>query len=291
VALRHFLPVFLLVGGALHAQDFTDVKVERLASGYQFAEGPVWSYDGYLIFSDIPAGKLYKWVPGAKPVVYRADSHHTNGNTFDTHGRLYSCETGLRRITRTERSGRITVVADKFLGKRFNETNDIVVRKDGNVYFTDPAFGSADELRDLPYYAVFHIDAKGYLEVVAKPKGRPNGITLSPDQKTLYVTNSDEKNLRAYDLGPAGEVSNERVLISGIKGVPDGVKTDENGNLYVAAAALEIYTAAGKHLNTLEMAEKPSNLAFGEPDFQTLFVTARTAVYRIRLNTKGALPY
>lgn len=291
MALRHFFLTLPLLAAPLLAQDFSDIKVERLASGYQFTEGPVWAHEGYLIFSDIPAGKLYKWVPGSKPVVYRAESNNANGNTFDARGRLYSCETKFHRIVRADRSGRITVLADKFLGKRFNETNDIVVRKDGNIYFTDPAFGTPDEKRELYFYGVFHLDSKGYVEAVAKPKGRPNGIALSPDGKILYVTNSDEKNVRAYDLGPTGEASNERVLISGIKGVPDGMKVDENGNLYVAAAALEVYSAEGKHLTTIELAETPSNCAFGEADLQTLFVTARTTVYRIRLNVKGALTY
>jgi gluconolactonase len=290
VPTRHFLLAFSLLSTAA-AQDFSDLRVENLTVGYQFTEGPVWSHDNYLVFSDIPANKVFKWVPGAKPVVMRADSNNTNGNTYDQKGRLYSCEAKLRRVVRIDHAGRITVIADKYLGKKLNEPNDVVVRHDGNVYFTDPAFGTADERRELDFYGVFRIDPKGELEVLAKPKGRPNGIALSPDGKLLYVTNSDEKNIRTYDLDRAGAASNERVLVENIRGVPDGMRVDEKGNLYVAAGALEIYSPEGKSLASIPLAQPPSNCAFGDADFQTLYVTARSVVYRIRLNVKGAVSY
>lgn len=276
---------------AAAAQDFSDLRVEHLTVGYQFTEGPVWSRENFLVFSDIPAGKLYKWIPGAKPVVMRADSNNTNGNTYDERGRLYSCETRTRRVVRTESSGKTTVIAERYHGKRLNEPNDVVVRRDGHVYFTDPAFGVANDQRELDFYGVYHVDPKGAIEALAKPHGRPNGVALSPDGKILYVTNSDEKNVRAYDLDRKGTASNERLVVENISGVPDGICADERGNLYVAARNVEIYSAQGKPLATIPLAQAASNCAFGEPDFKTLFVTSGPVVYRVRLNVKGAVSY
>ncbi len=287
---REILLALSLMSAAA-AQDFSDLRVEHLSVGYQFTEGPVWSPENFLVFSDIPAGKLYKWIPGAKPVVMRADSNNTNGNAYDDRGRLYSCETRLRRVVRMERAGKLTVIADHYRGKKLNEPNDVVVRRDGNVYFTDPAFGTADDRRELDFYGVFRVQPKGEIEVIAKPAGRPNGITLSPDGKILYVTNSDEKNVRAYDLDHHGAATNERVLVENIPGVPDGIRTDEKGNLYVAARNLEVFTPEGKPLATVPLAQPASNCAFGDPDFRTLYVTSRSVVYRIRLNVKGAVSY
>jgi gluconolactonase len=195
-------------------------------------------------------------------------------------------------VVRMDKKGKIEVVAEAFEGKRLNAPNDITVRRDGHVYFTDPAFGAAqNEGRQLDFYGVYHVPAKGSIELVAKPKGRPNGIVLSPDGKILYVNNSDERAVYAYDLDRAGKASNERVLISGIDGSPDGMRTDEKGNLYVTANKLDIYSPDGKRIHQIEVSEMPRNCTFGDPDFQTLYVTALTSVYRIRMPVKGAIPY
>ncbi|HLY18675.1 MAG TPA: SMP-30/gluconolactonase/LRE family protein, partial [Bryobacteraceae bacterium] len=213
------------------------------------------------------------------------------GNAFDAQGRLYTCETHARRVTRTDKKGRVEVLADKWDGKRLNAPNDIVVNKSGHVYFTDPAFGNQTAARELEFYGVFHITPKGQLSVIAKPAGRPNGITLSPNGRILYVANSDERNIRAYDVGRDGEVSGERVAVSGIDGIPDGLRTDEKGNLYVAAKGIAVYRPDGKLLATIPLAETPSNCAFGDADFQSLYITARTSLYRVRLGVKGAAQY
>lgn len=267
----------------LAAQDFSGVQLERAAAHYRFTEGPAWSRDGYLLFSDIPGDRIMKLVPGEGVTVFRQPSHGANGNAFDAQGRLYTCESQTRRVTRTDQKGRIEVLADKWEGKRLNAPNDIVVSKSGHVYFTDPAFGNQQDTRELDFYGVFHITPKGALSVVARPAGRPNGITLSPNERILYVTNSDERNLRAYDVDRNGEVSGERTLVTGIEGVPDGIRTDEKGNLYVAAKGIQVYTPEGKHLATIPVGETPSNCALGDADFQTLYITARTSVYRARL--------
>jgi gluconolactonase len=269
------------------AQEFDDVRVERAVDRLLFAEGPAWTRDGWLIFCDVPSNRLMKLVPGEAAQVYRQDSNGADGNAIDSQGRLYTCEARARRVTRTDKKGKIDVIADKFEGRRLNAPNDITVRHDYHVYFTDPAFGGQKDARELSFFGVYHITPKGDLEVIAKPKGRPNGITLAPGGKTLYVTNSDEKKVYAYDLDKNGAASNERVLISGIDGVPDGIRSDEKGNLYVAAKAVLIYTPEGKLIRQVPLAEKPSNLAFGDADLQTLYVTARTSLYRLRLPVKG----
>ncbi len=271
----------------LAAQDFDDVKVERAADKLLFAEGPAWAHEGWLIFCDVPSNRMMKFVPGEGTQVYRENSNGAEGNAIDSQGRLYTCEARARRVTRTDKKGKIDVIAEKFEGKRLNAPNDITVRHDFQTYFTDPAFGSQMEGRELNFFGVYHISPKGDLEVIAKPKGRPNGIALAPGGKILYVTNSDEKKVYAYDLDKNGVASNERVALSGIEGIPDGIRTDEKGNLYIAAKAVLIYTPEGKLIRQIPLSEKPSNLAFGDSDLQSLYVTARTSVYRLRLPVKG----
>jgi gluconolactonase len=285
------LCLLLCIACTLPAQDFSDLKIEKVAAKFAFTEGPVWSREGFLLFSDIPANRILKLTPGEKPAIYKEETNGTNGNTFDAQGRLYSCESKSRRVVRTDKKGNVEVLAERFEGKRFNAPNDIVVRKDGNIYFTDPAFGNQMDTRELDFYGVFHITPKGRLSVIAKPAGRPNGIAFSPNGRILYVANSDDHNVRAYDVDRNGDVSNERVAIANIDGVPDGIRTDEKGNLYVAAKSVFIYDPNGKLLHPIEFAETPANCAFGDADFQTLYITARTSVYRVRMNVKGAVQY
>jgi gluconolactonase len=283
--------LFALFAATLSAQNFDDLKSERMAANRKFTEGPVWSRDGYLLFSDIPSNHIVKLTAqGAS--IFRESSNGANGNTFDDKGRLYTCESHTRRVTRTDKKGNIEVLAERFEGKRLNAPNDIVVSKSEHVYFTDPAFGpSQTEGRELPFYGVYQITPKGELSVFAKPQGRPNGIALSPDGKTLYVANSDERNVRAYDIGRNGAPSNERVIITGIEGVPDGMKTDEKGRLYVTAKQVYVYQPDGKLLGMIHVPETPANCAFGDSDLMGLYITARTSVYRVRLDVKGALSY
>jgi sugar lactone lactonase YvrE len=280
-----------LAASILIAQDLSEVRIETVATGLTFVEGPVWSRDGYLLISEIPLNRILKLTPGEPAALYRENSNGANGNTFDAQGRLYTCESHTRRVVRTAKNGKLEVLADAWQGKRLNAPNDIVVRKDGQIYFTDPAFGNQQDTRELDFYGVFHLSPKTGLEVVAKPHGRPNGIALSPDGHILYVANSDERNIRAYDLDKSGAASNERVLISNIDGVPDGLRTDEQGNLYVAAAGILVYASSGKLTGTIPIRETPANCAFGDPDLRTLYITARTSVFRVRLDVKGSVQY
>lgn len=277
-----------LVCAVLAAQDLSDSHVERVATNQLFAEGPVWTPDNILIFSDTPNNRLMRWVPNEGVQVHRENTPGASGNAVDTQGRLYVCESRARRVVRIDKRNRVDVLAENWEGKRLNSPNDIVVRKDGHVWFTDPAFGSAADQRELDFWGVFHITPKGVLELATKSQGRPNGVALSPDGRTLYVTDSDNRTLHAWDVDRGGTVSRDRILVSGIPGVPGGLRTDEKGNLYVAARGVLIYSPEGRLLHTVELAETPSNLAFGDSDFETLYITAQTGVYRVRVNVKGA---
>lgn len=265
-------------------------KVETVADGFQGGEGPVWSRDGYLLVSDTMARKIYKYVPGKGKSVYREQSDGANGNALDRQGSLYTCEYVARRVTRTSKTGKVDTLVDSYQGKRLNAPNDIIVRRDGHVYFTDPLFTPLDR-RDLDIYGVYHVTPEGEMELVASPKGRPNGIALSPNGKILYVANTDERIIRAYDLDGKGKASNERVLITDMPGGPDGLKTDSKGNLYIAARGIQIYSPAGKHLGVIEVPGGARNCAFGDGDFKTLYITGRTSLFRVRLNVKGSAQY
>ncbi len=276
------------------AQDFDHMEVQRVVKDLHFAEGPVWSYDGYLLFSDTVVDKLRKLTPGSGDAEFASRPGGASGNAYDMEGRLYTCEFRERRVTRTLKNGKVEVLAARFEGKRFNAPNDIVVRRDGHIYFTDPAFGSQQDQREMDFYGVFHITPKGELEAIAKWKTRPNGIALSPNGRTLYVSDSDERVVRAFDLDNKGIATNERVVIDKIDGPPGGLRTDQNGNVYVAAKKVLVYApgaGGAKLLGAVETGETPSNLAFGDPDMETLYITARTSIYRVRLGVKGALPY
>lgn len=280
------------LGAALFAflacgQDFSGITFSELAKDFTFTEGPAWSKDGYLIFSDTPTDRLLKWEPGRAVEVFREDANGPSGNAFDSQGRLYTCETRARRVTRTDK-GRIEVLAERWEGKRLNAPNELVVSKSGHVYFTDPAFGYQQDHRELDFYGVYHIPPRGALRLVAKSAGRPNGIALSPSGRTLYVVNADERNVRAYDVDRGGDTSNERVLITGIAGVPGGMRVDEKGNLYIAARGIAIYSPEGALLHVIELRDPPSNCAFGESDMKSLFITERGTVTRARLDVKGA---
>jgi gluconolactonase len=274
----------------LFAQDFSEITFEDLAKGLGYAEGPAWSREGFLIFSDTPGDRLWKWTPGRSVEVFRENANGPSGNAFDAEGRLYTCETRARRVTRTDKKGAVEVIAERWEGKRLNAPNDIVVnRANGHIYFTDPAFGSQADARELDFYGVYHVPPKnGPMKLVAKPAGRPNGVALSPNGRVLYVVNSDERNVRAYNLDKNGEPSNERVLVAKVPGVPGGIRTDEKGNLYVAGPSIFVYSPEGKPIHTMNLHAPAANCGFGEIDGRTLFIAAGTQVHRARMPLKGA---
>ena len=279
----------MVAAAGLGAQDFSDIRVEKVVEGLKFGEGPAWSPEGFLLFSDTVTNQLHKFVPGKGDSVLTEVAGGPIGNAFDAQGRRYTCEFRERRVTRTAKNGKVEILASRFEGKRFNAPNDLALRRDGQIYFTDPAFGDQQDHRELDFYGVFHVTPKGAIETVARWKTRPNGIALSPNGRILYVADSDARSVHAFDLDRNGEASNERTAIDKIDGVPDGLRTDEKGNLYVAAKAVLVYSPEARLLGTIPLTETPSNLAFGDADLETLFITARDIVYRVRIGVKGAV--
>jgi gluconolactonase len=270
------------------AQDFPKISIEIIGKNFVFTEGPAWSKDGFLVFSDTGADKIWKWDRIGEAVAFREPANGASGNAFDSQGRLYTCETHARRITRTNlKDGRIDVLADGWDGKKLNAPCDLAVSRSDHVYFTDPAFGGQQDHRELDFYGVYHAPPKGPLKLVAKPAGRPHGVAISPNGRVLYVTNADERNLRAYDLDHNGDVSGERVLVARIDGIPGGLKVNEKGELYVATTkGISIYSAEGKPIRDIPMRDRPSNCAF-DPQGAWLYVTARGYLYRIRVDGKA----
>lgn len=290
ISCKNMRMLWVIAGAAvLSAQDFSKIQIEKIAGNYQYLEGPAWSREGFLLFSDVPTSRIIKLAPDEQPAIFRPSSGGAHGNAYDAQGRLITCEATARRVTRTDKSGKLEVLAERFEGKRLNAPNDVTVRRDGHIFFTDPAFGSQATTRELDFYGVYHLSPKGELDLVAKTPGRPNGIALSPKGDRLYVTDSDQRLIRLWDLDRAGKATNERVFVSGIDGPPNGIKTDEKGGVWVAAKALLVYGEDGKLATKLDMPEPPGNLAFGDNDFKSLYLTAQKSIYRIRLDVKGAV--
>ena len=281
----------MVTAAAAWGQAPQEISVQTVATGLSFADGPVWSLEDFLLFSDTVTDKQHKFIPGKGVSEIGTKAGGTAGNAYDEKGNLYTCEFRARRVTRTSKNGKTEIIAERFEGKRLNAPNDVVVRRDGNVYFTDPAFGNQEDTRELDFNGVFRVTTKGQIEAIAKWTTRPNGLALAPNGRTLYVSDSDGQAIRAFDLDRNGAASNERIVISKIPGVPAGIRTDEGGNIYVAAKGVLVYSPRGELVRTIPLTETPTNLAFGDPDFSSLYVTGRTVVYRIRLDVKGSVPY
>jgi gluconolactonase len=279
----------LLLAAVLGAQDFEHLQIEPIPGDFTGGEGPVWSREGFLLFSDYDVNRIYKYVPGKNPEVFREGSNGANGNTMDRQGRLYTCEYRSRRVTRTDRKGRIEVLAERFEGKRFNAPNDIVVRRDGHIYFTDPLYTPLDH-RDLDFFGVYHMTPKGELEAIVRWQNRPNGITLSPDGKILYVAVTEEKSIRAFDLDRRGRASNGRVVIGNLESGADGIRTDQKGNLYLTVRGVVVYSPEGKLLGKIRPPVNPRNIAFGDKDFRTLYMIGNK-LFRVRLDIPGSVQY
>lgn len=286
-----FTLLLLAIGRPLAAQDWEELRIDRVAVGLRFTEAPVWSPEGRLLFADVPTNTIWQWKPGEKPILLEKDSNGAGGLAFDAQGRMYVCEWHGRRVIRIDRKSHREVLAEKWEGKRLNSPNDLAIRRDGHIWFTDPAFGAASDSRELDFYGIFHISPKGELDLVAKWQTRPNGIAVSPNGHQLYVTNSDERKLYVFDIDGKGAAANPRVVLSDIEGVPGGVRLDEKGNIYLAARHLLIYSSGGKLIRKVELPEAPSNIAFGESDLESLFVTSHGQVFRIRIPVKGVLLY
>jgi gluconolactonase len=300
---------------AIDAIVASNPKIFKLAEGFKFTEGPVWNRNGgYLLFSDPNNNTIYKYSPdgNGQLTVFREKSGYegadiakygqpgSNGLTLDREGRLTINQHGNRRVVRLERDGTLTVLADKFDGKRLNSPNDLVYRSDGTLYFTDPPFGLPkffdDPRKELSFSGVFAVK-DGNLKLVTKDFTGPNGIAFSPDEKYLYVSDWDDKKklVMRYDVQPDGSISNGKIFFD-MTSAPgedalDGMKIDKAGNLYVSGpGGLWIISPEGKHLGTIIPPKHPHNFAWGDADGKTLYVCARSGLYRIKLNIEGVRP-
>ncbi len=281
----------------MHISDLSVGAVEWVATGFVFTEGPVWHPDGFLLFSDIPADRIYKLPPHGKVTVFREPSSHSNGLTLDRQGRLLACEHGNRCVSvaaihQGADQGPVPLVTH-YAGRRLNSPNDIVVRSDGLIYFTDPPYGIRPEEQEQPHNGVYCFDPHGRLTLVAADFERPNGLAFAPDEKVLYIDDSHRQHVRAFDVAEDGTLHNGRIfadLSHPSEGVPDGMKVDEEGNLYVAnALGIWTYAPDGRFRGLIPTREVPANCAWGD-DGQTLYITARTSVYRVRTRVKGIMP-
>jgi gluconolactonase len=273
-----------------------DAKLEVLATGFGFTEGPVWDPTGFLYVSDEEINKIFRVYPDGhkEELISLGDP---DGNTYDFDHKLLDCASVLRAILSIEPDGKYKVLADRFEGNRFNSPNDVVLGPDGAIYFTDPTLDlPAGAAQEIPFQGVYRLDAAGTVRLLTKDLTQPNGLAFSPDGRKFYVDDSSQRNIRVYDFLPDGSLSNGRVFASEAGptkgGVPDGMKVDRDGNLYVTGPeGIWVWDPDGHHLGTIVLPERPANLTWGDPDYGTLYITATKSVYKLRTNTHGFVPY
>jgi len=273
-----------------------DAKLNVVAKAFGFTEGPVWDPAGFLYVSDEEQNKIYKVsLDGQKSELIALGD--PDGSTYDREKRLIDCASVLRAIIQISQDGKYTVLVDSFEGKKFNSPNDVVLGPDGALYFTDPTLDlPAGEKQELPYQGVFRLDAHGKVTLLTKGLSQPNGLAFSPDGKKFYVDDSKQRNIRVYDFKSDGTLANGRIFGEELggkgDGVPDGIKVDRKGNLYVTGpGGIWVWDPQGQHLGTILMPEQPANLAWGGPELSKLYITATTSVYELGTSAKGFVPY
>lgn len=272
-----------------------DAKLATVASGFGFTEGPVWDPAGFLFVSDETINKIFRVYPdGRKESLI--DLGDPDGNTYDAQGRLIDCASFLRAIIRVSRDGKYTILTNRYDGMKFNSPNDVTMGPDGAFYFTDPALDvPPGEKQEMTFQGVYRLDDKGGVRLLTKELTQPNGLAFSPDGKKLYIDDSEQRNIRVYDFAQAA-ITNGRIF--GVEpggrdeGVPDGMKLDRDGNIFVTGPkGIWVWDSQGHHLGTIAMPEQPANLTWGEKDYRTLYITATTSVYRLQTSTTGILSY
>ena len=273
-----------------------DAKLETVATGFGFTEGPVWDPAGFLYVSDETLNKIFR--------VYVSDGRKEelialgdpDGNTYDHRGRLVDCASVLRAIIAVSKDGKYGILADGYEGKKFNSPNDVILGPDGALYFTDPTLDlPPGEKQELPFQGVYRLDPNGKVRLLTKDLTQPNGLAFSPDGKRFYVDDSEQRNIRVYDVAPDGSLVNGRIFGNELgeknDGVPDGIKVDEQGNLFVTGPkGIWVWDTQGNHLGTIVVPEQPANLTWGGKDLHTLYITATTSVYRLETKTRGYVP-
>ena len=259
--------------------------VKQLATGFQFVEGPVWHPDGHWLFSDIPGNRINKVTPDGELTVHREPSGNSNGLTFDRTGRLVACEHGNRRVSLDNET-----LVDTFKGKRLNSPNDVVVHSSGAVYFTDPPYGIKPEEQEQSHNGVYRLAPDGHMTLLVADFERPNGLAFSPDESVLYIDDTQHAHVRAFDVTADGTLENDRLfadLAHDEPGAPDGLKIDQEGNVYTTnALGMWVHAPNGEFLGIIETPEVPANCAWGK-DGHTLFMTARTSVYTVEVKIPG----
>jgi len=300
-------PAIEVVDPLFEKYRLTSAAVERLATGFRWAEGPVWFGDGrFLLWSDLPNNRIMKWEESTGAVsVFRGPSNFANGNTRDRQGRLITCEHVERRVTRTEYEGSVTVIADRYQGRRLNSPNDVVVKSDGSIWFTDPAFGISGYYEgyraepELPHH-VYRVDPlTGEVQAVAEDLRSPNGLAFSPDEKQLYLVESRARPNRlilAFDVEQDGRtLSGQRTLIDAGPGTPDGFRVDIDGNLWCGWGmghheldGVHVFSPAGRLIGRIRLPERCANVCFGGLARNRLFMAASQSLYAVYVNTQGA---
>jgi gluconolactonase len=272
-----------------------DAKLATVATGFGFTEGPVWDPSGFLFVSDETINKIFRVYPdGRKESLI--DLGDPDGNTYDAQGRLIDCASFLRAIVRVSPDGKYTILVNRFQGMKFNSPNDVTMGPDGAFYFTDPALDvPPGEKQEMNFQGVYRLDEKGSVQLLTKELTQPNGLAFSPDGQKLYIDDSEQRNIRVYDFAQ-GAIANGRIF--GVEpggkdeGVPDGMKLDRDGNIFVTGPkGIWVWDPEGHHLGTIAMPEQPANLTWGEKDYRTLYITATTSVYRLQTSTTGILSY
>jgi gluconolactonase len=275
-----------------------DIALERLATGFIFTEGPVWHpHEKHLTFSDMPGDHMRRWTAAGGVKTFRKPSNKANGNTYDRAGRMLSCEHATSRVTRTERDGTITVLATHYRDKELNSPNDIVVKSDGRIYFTDPTYGrmphyGVERAVQLDFRGVYRVEEDGSgLTLLAGDFGQPNGLCFSRDEKRLFVNDTERGHIRAFDVGADGLLAGGAVwaeVTGSGNGAPDGMKLDRDGNLYCCGpGGLHVLSPDARSLGVIQTPEVVANFTWGDDDFRSIFLTASTSLYRVRTKTPG----
>ncbi len=263
-------------------------KVEKLAGGFKFTEGPAADANGDIYFSDIPNNRIHKWdVGGKKLSIFREDSGGSNGLYFDKKGWLLACEMGGRRLVTTSPKCKVTVLADEYDGKKFNSLNDLWITPKGGIYFTDPRYGNRDGMEQGGEHVYYMPPDRKKVIRVIDDMVRPNGVIGTPNGKTLYVADHGGRKTFSYKIGKDGTLSKKKLFAS--EG-SDGMTIDNEGNIYLTTRAVRVYSKKGKLIETIAVPEGPANVCFGGKDNQTLFITARTSLYSIKMRVKGVPP-
>jgi len=275
-----------------------DVEIEEVGSGFEFTEGPIWNHvEQHIVFNDIPGNTMRRWRPDGSIEIWRQPSNMANGNTYDGEGRIVTCEHATSRVTRTESDGSVTVLATHYGGKELNSPNDIVVKSDGAIYFTDPSFGRMEYYgrpreQQLSFQGAYRLDPDSReLALLVDDFDQPNGLCFSLDESQLFINDTMRAHIRVFDVNGEGTLENGRVwaeVTGGSDGAPDGMKVDSEGNLYVTGpGGIHVFDPDAACLGVIKMPQGCANFCWGDDDLKSLFVTASTSLYRVRVQVTG----